>query len=512
MCLRGIMRIIDGFNTVYRSYLVNRWITVLFSLILCACGNGHIIEPSQILEGEAYKGSKNYRVFVDFPTNDRVVTRVPGAGTMIWNLDDGGNKRLSPDGIRYGKGSKTAYSRNGAYVAIWPRRQKHSLWHTQDGSASSLFAANYNPNKTPIKHVVFFPDERRIATTDGTTIRIWDLNESRLKHELTTEDRGRANRLTVTPDGTRLIASWYGQHPFFKEAYIWNADTGERLHTSWQNSTLIFSDDYSLLLSKNNDGDQYEPANAAIHDAKTGAFIKYWTISRPTSIISTIFSSDNKSIIHVLRESTKQKSSHIYLWDIETETNTGPFKYSSRSGGQQGRGKYFTSPDGTKLFAATADNKLKTWDISSGELIKTMKQTMKPTKSFQFTADESRLLTSAQYRSELSSSNHNYLWDVDDYKLLAKIPSKYECYNSSRHVCSTADGKSAIFSPDEKMIVSWSKGKSATIWDVETGRVLAKLKGHEGRIISAQFSPDGTRIVTGATNGDATLWNLERIN
>ena len=62
------------------------------------------------------------------------------------------------------------------------------------------------------------------------------------------------------------------------------------------------------------------------------------------------------------------------------------------------------------------------------------------------------------------------------------------------------------------MIVSWSKGKSATIWDVETGRVLAKLKGHEGRIISAQFSPDGTRIVTGATNGDATLWNLERIN
>jgi len=506
------VNIFDGFNTMYRSYLVNRWITFLFSLILCACGNGHIIEPSEILEGEAYKGSKSYGVFVDFPTSDRVVTRVPGAGAILWNLDDGENKRLSPEGIGYLKGSQTAYSRNGAYLATWPRRPKHSLWHTQDGSGSSLFAANHNPNKSPIKHVVFFPDGRRMATTNGTTIRIWDLNESTLKHELTTGSRGRANRLTVTPDGTRLIASWHGQHPVFQEAYIWNADTGERLHTSWQNSTLIFSDDYSLLLSKNSDGDQYQPAKAAIHDAKTGAFIKYWTIGRPTSFISTVFSSDNKSIVHVLRESTKRDTSHIYLWNIEAETNTGPFKYSSRSGGQQGRGKYFTSPDGTKLFAATTDNKLKIWDISSGELIKTIRQTMKPTKSFQFTSDGRRLLTNSYYRGELSTSTHNYLWDVDDFKLLAKIPSEFNCDISKRHVCSTTDRKSAIVSPDEKMIVSWSKGKSATIWDVETGRVLVILKGHKGRIISARFSPDGTRIVTGASNGDATLWDLESIN
>ena len=105
-----------------------------------------------------------------------------------------------------------------------------------------------------------------MATTDGTTIRIWDLNEARLKHELTTRDRGRATRLTVTPDGTRLIASWYSGHPCFREAHIWNADTGQKLHTSWKDSTLVFSDDYSLLLSKNNDGDQYEPAKAAIHN------------------------------------------------------------------------------------------------------------------------------------------------------------------------------------------------------------------------------------------------------
>ena len=349
------------------------------------------------------------------------------------------------------------------------------------------------------------------ATTDGTTIRIWDLYESRLKHELTTEDRGRANRLTVTPDGTRLIASWYGQHPFFQEAYIWNTDTGERLHTSWQNSTLMFSDDYSLLLSKNNDGDQYEPAKAAIHNAKTGAFIKYWTISRPTRIISTIFSSDNKSIVHALRSNSQRKSDHIFLWDIASETNTGPFKYKSGYKGQR-RGKYFTSPDGTKLFAAAGNNKLKVWDALSSKHIKTFRRKMKPMTSFQFTSDGRRLLTRSQYRGEFSPSTHYYLWDVDDYELLAKIPSKFKCGISKRYVCSATDRKAAIFSPDEKKIVSWSKGKSATIWDVETGCRLAILKGHKGRIISARFSPDGNRIVTGATNGDATLWDLESIN
>ena len=34
------------------------------------------------------------------------------------------------------------------------------------------------------------------------------------------------------------------------------------------------------------------------------------------------------------------------------------------------------------------------------------------------------------------------------------------------------------------------------LWDAETGREIAALKGHEGPVSSAAFSPDGTRVVT----------------
>lgn len=53
----------------------------------------------------------------------------------------------------------------------------------------------------------------------------------------------------------------------------------------------------------------------------------------------------------------------------------------------------------------------------------------------------------------------------------------------------------AIFSPDNKHVLSWSADKTARIWDVQTGKQLRQLD-HSAAVSFARFSPDGQRILT----------------
>lgn len=65
----------------------------------------------------------------------------------------------------------------------------------------------------------------------------------------------------------------------------------------------------------------------------------------------------------------------------------------------------------------------------------------------------------------------------------------------------------AIFSPDGKRVVTASHDKTAKIWDVSSGNLLANLTGHSNFVYSAAYSPDGDRIVTASFDSLAKIWN-----
>ncbi|MBD2340877.1 hypothetical protein H6G64_28310, partial [Calothrix sp. FACHB-156] len=45
------------------------------------------------------------------------------------------------------------------------------------------------------------------------------------------------------------------------------------------------------------------------------------------------------------------------------------------------------------------------------------------------------------------------------------------------------------------------------VWDT-SGKELAQLRGHQGRVWDVQFSPDGQRLATRGVDGTARVWDL----
>lgn len=66
---------------------------------------------------------------------------------------------------------------------------------------------------------------------------------------------------------------------------------------------------------------------------------------------------------------------------------------------------------------------------------------------------------------------------------------------------------SAVLSPDGKYVATGSNEPDVRVWSVETGQVETTLKGHDGAIYALRFSKDGSKIFSGSADGTARVWN-----
>jgi hypothetical protein len=65
------------------------------------------------------------------------------------------------------------------------------------------------------------------------------------------------------------------------------------------------------------------------------------------------------------------------------------------------------------------------------------------------------------------------------------------------------------FSPDEKTLATAGEDATLKLWNLETGREILTLKGHDGSLTTTAFSPDGKSLVTASYDKTIKLWNVE---
>jgi WD40 repeat protein len=86
------------------------------------------------------------------------------------------------------------------------------------------------------------------------------------------------------------------------------------------------------------------------------------------------------------------------------------------------------------------------------------------------------------------------LWDATTGKRQAVLPF-------GGQMCGMA------WSPDGKTLATGSPHRTVTVWNAETGKLVATLRGHTGHIFALAWSPDGKTLATGADDNLVILWD-----
>ena len=179
------------------------------------------------------------------------------------------------------------------------------------------------------------------------------------------------------------------------------------------------------------------------------------------------------------------------------------------------RGIAFT-PDGKQLVSAGEDKIIRVWDLESGEMVRSLR-------------GESALGSPGKIYAMALSPNGKWLAVAGDFSnFTTASPTDndrvqairlYE-FQSGKLVAllkgHTDLVRSLSFSNDGSRLISGSSDATAIIWDteVESGaqapapKLLRRLVGHKADIFTAVFSPDGKRAVTGSFDKELRLWQV----
>jgi hypothetical protein len=103
------------------------------------------------------------------------------------------------------------------------------------------------------------------------------------------------------------------------------------------------------------------------------------------------------------------------------------------------------------------------------------------------------------------SKDGNYLvapsddLDVEVYSL--------DTYKPHRKFAPGASTKSAVFSPDEKSLITGDRSATIRVWDRQD-QIPVALNGHHGTVHALAVRPDSKQLASAGSDGTVKLWNL----
>ena len=65
-----------------------------------------------------------------------------------------------------------------------------------------------------------------------------------------------------------------------------------------------------------------------------------------------------------------------------------------------------------------------------------------------------------------------------------------------------------VFSPDSQTLASAHNDACIRLWDVQSGRLIAELQGHEDNISRLAISSDGKTLASVSNDGTVRLWSV----
>jgi eukaryotic-like serine/threonine-protein kinase len=307
-------------------------------------------------------------------------------------------------------------------------------------------------------------------------------------------------RLQYSPEGTRIA---YGGP--YTPTTIWDAHTGHLILTlEGSNGWPSFSPDGTRIVAGDKAG------SVAIWDSLTGKVVS--TLPIKTSD-GAVYSPDGKRIA-VFSEDT----STVLIWDAVIGREA--FKLTHNANVRSTVVCIAFSPDNKRIAIAMdcdsveMKSDVRIYDLSSHKELLVLNENKRVT-SIAFSPDGMHLAVGGS--SEGVPVADVIVLDATIGRTILSLRADDGLQHLSRQqwnkffdtpVSGPYFGVNhLVFSSDGLHLACASWDRTAKIWEVESGREVATLRGQTGVCCSVAFSPDGKRIATSDSNGTMWVWD-----
>ena len=349
--------------------------------------------------------------------------------------------------------------------------QDYTQWELPESAEARL-------GKGWINDIAYSQDSTRFAVASSIGIWIYDAN-TYTEIALLTGHTERVNAVAFSPDSKMLIS---GSHD--NTVRLWNVETGELLHT------LEDHTDYVLAVAFSPDGNKFASSDGdftiRLWDTHTNQVLHtlipndgfVYRSNEAFWVYDIAFSIDGKTL------ASADRNNRVRLWDVDT----GELLLYMGVGGQGWGAKAVAySSDGVTLASGDGSGYVQLWGARTGEHWQTVGYHRYGVNSVAFSPDGNILASGG-------NDNRLILWDAFTGEQLRTL----EGHNNGI--------LGITFSPDGNTIVSvsWTEIK---LWDPNTGVNLHTIQGHTRSVNSATFSPDGNLLASGDSGDRLMLWN-----
>jgi WD40 repeat protein len=404
------------------------------------------------------------------PDGKRIVTASSNRMVAVWDAKTGDGKYLGikNDALHRGPVISAQFSSDNRYIVSASEDRTAKIWEVSTGKL--LMTLQKHGDK--LNSAQFSPDGTKVVTSSrDRTVKIWKVADGTVLWTLAGHT-GSVKSAQFSLDGKKIITT-----SFDTTARIWDVATGTmdailkgHKRTVW---SAALSKDSTRIVTASYDG------SAKVWDLATANLLA--DLKGHTSwVYSAVFSGDGKKIV------TATDDSIIHIWDAASGNILTNLK-----GHQDWVYSAIFSPDGNKIVSTSKDLTTRIWDVGSGI----------PVFSFKAKDNTDKIIFS-DYSSD--GSKIVFATSKDSVKIINALTW------TPIPVFITHPGMvTAKFSPDGKKIITASGDSTAKIWDVESGRILQTLSGHDDGLLFAAYSPDNSKIVTTSMDRTAMIWNSE---
>jgi WD40 repeat protein/class 3 adenylate cyclase len=434
--------------------------------------------------------------------------------------------------------TRAVFNATGEHIVTPSHDGTARIWDVSNGAETTVLKGHHGVVET----AEFSPDGRSVVTAarDGTA-RLWDAATG--KQVFAFDAPGNFPTATFSPAGNLVLTAAARSVPT-----LWDATTGAKVASAEAignsedgsftqgNLPAAFSPDGGSFAMGNYSAGEISLNTVSIWSAADGRLRqKHRVRMRPHSVA---FSPDGgRILINGGAPVTFDKPSR--LWDVAKGTEIAIL--GGHKSDTQLEGVLF-SHDGRVIATASLDGTARLWDGTSGRLLDILGQESAGLDLEDVATDErDRIMNSAfshddRYLATTSLDNVIRIWDVGRASLAASIKGhgdlvKHVAFSPvDNNVLLTAsnDGTArlwdidgalttmlahdraptfAVFSPDNLHLLTGGGESVVHLWDVASGREIAKLDMQES-VRTAAFSPDGSRVVTASLGGRITVWDV----